>query len=95
MKANPDRWARWIAHGNSYSRKVRDWLATYKLERGCIDCGYKTHSAALQLDHEGPKAVAISTARSSIARLRAEIESGQCKVRCANCHAIKTWERKQ
>jgi hypothetical protein len=75
--------------------KTRDWLASYKLSIGCVDCGFKGHYAALQLDHEGPKSVAISQARSSIGRLKAEIEAGDCKVRCANCHAIKTWERKQ
>jgi hypothetical protein len=75
--------------------KAREWLAKYKLERGCVDCGYREHAAALQLDHEGPKAVEIAEARSSIRRLMAEIEAGQCKVRCANCHSIRTWERKQ
>jgi hypothetical protein len=77
-----------------YRKRVRDWLAAYKLESGCVDCGYRGHFSALQLDHEGPKTVSIADARTSIARLQAEIESGQCKVRCANCHSIRTWERK-
>lgn len=81
--------------GQMTASKTRQWLAAYKLERGCVDCGYKGHYAALQLDHEGMKTVAISTARSSVTRLMQEIEAGQCKVRCANCHAVKTWERKQ
>jgi len=79
----------------AYRKATREWLAQYKLSIGCIDCGYKGHFAALQLDHEGPKSVEIANARSSIERLKAEIEAGQCKVRCANCHSIKTWERKQ
>lgn len=74
---------------------ARIWLSEYKTSRGCFDCGYKEHFSALQLDHEGQKTISISQARSSIARLMAEIESGKCVVRCANCHAIKTWERKQ
>ncbi len=78
-----------------YRRATRKWLAEYKLERGCVDCGFKGHYAALQLDHEGPKSISIADARSSIARLQAEITAGQCQVRCANCHAVKTWERKQ
>lgn len=56
------------------------------------------HSAAvsaLQLDHEGKKSVEIALARTSIDRLLAEIRNGECVVRCANCHSIKTWERKQ
>lgn len=94
-KAHPDRMAKHRASGRTSAKKTRDWLAAYKLASGCVDCGFKAHSAALQLDHEGKKSVAISEARSSIPRLKAEIEAGQCKVRCANCHAIKTWERKQ
>lgn len=94
-KRHRDRYAKHLANARSSAQVVRDWLAAYKLAHGCIDCGYKEHSAALQLDHEGVKSVAISDARSSIARLEAEIKNGQCKVRCANCHSVRTWERKQ
>lgn len=78
-----------------YRKEVRQWLIDYKMDRGCADCGYKGHFAALHMDHEGPKSMEIGAARSSIKRLMAEIENGKCVVRCANCHAIKTWERKQ
>jgi len=94
-KAHPARLEKHRATCRETRRKVYNWLAAYKLKRGCVDCGYRKHSAALQLDHEGPKSVEISEARSSIRRLKAEIEAGQCKVRCANCHSIRTWERKQ
>lgn len=81
--------------GLAYQQAVRAWLADYKVKRGCVDCGYDGHFAALQLDHEGKKSVSIAEARSSIDRLLAEIRNGECVVRCANCHSIKTWERKQ
>lgn len=48
----------------------------------------------LQLDHTGPKSMSIADARSSIRRLKDEIERGKCVVRCANCHAVKTAERR-
>jgi hypothetical protein len=83
------------SRANAYRKATREWLAAYKMERGCVDCGYKGHFSALQLDHEGTKSVEIAKARSSIARLLTEIEAGQCKVRCANCHSIRTWEKKQ
>jgi hypothetical protein len=89
FKAKAD--AQWVAH----QKKVREWLANYKLEHGCADCGFKGHFAALQLDHEGVKSVEISKARTSIARLQAEIAAGKCVVRCANCHSIRTWQQKQ
>lgn len=90
--------SRYAAHKESIKKSrslVRQWLADFKMERGCVDCGYKGHFSALQLDHEGVKSVSIAHARSSISRLKEEIEKGQCVVRCANCHSIKTWERKQ
>lgn len=90
-----DRLEKHRANARKYRALGREWLAAYKLEHGCIDCGFKAHAAALQLDHEGPKAVEIAEARSSIKRLQAEIASGQCVVRCANCHSIRTWARKQ
>src|SRR5258708_3492599 len=31
---------------NSRAKIVRDFLATYKLEKGCIDCGYDKHQSA-------------------------------------------------
>lgn len=72
-------------------RKILSWLSSYKIQRGCKDCGFKIHPAALQLDHEGPKSIEIADARTSITRLKTEIENGKCVVRCANCHSIKTW----
>ena len=94
-KRNPKSLEKHRASGRRGKSKVRQWLADYKMKMGCVDCGYRKHFSALQLDHEGPKSVEISEIRSSIARLQKEIKDGQCKVRCANCHSIKTWERKQ
>lgn len=75
-------------------RRVYAWLSEYKMSRGCVDCGYAKHPAALQLDHEGPKSRSIADSRSSIGGLEREIKNGKCVVRCANCHSIKTLERK-
>lgn len=94
-KAKPNRLAKVRQGAKTYRSKVRAWLAAYKKERGCVDCGYSAHAAALQLDHEGEKTVEIADARSSIRRLTAEIEAGRCVVRCANCHSIRTWKSKQ
>ena len=63
-----------------------------KLERGCIDCGYKAHASALHFDHVDPatKKVEVSKLRcGSVDALLAEI--AKCEVRCANCHAVRTW----
>ncbi len=73
---------------------LRQWLSDYKTERGCVDCGYKEFGCALQFDHMGKKTASISELRSSKKRILKEIEEGDCVIRCANCHAIKTWRDK-
>lgn len=95
MQDNEEFVAKHLAHVRRSARKVRAWLAAYKLSIGCVDCGYNAHFAALQLDHRGVKKTEISAARSSIARLMQVIEEENCEVRCANCHAIRTWQDKQ
>jgi hypothetical protein len=94
-KQHPDRYDKHLASTRTTQQLARNWLAAYKLSHGCADCGYNAHSAALQLHHTGPKSVEIADARSSIARLQAEIENGKCIVLCANCHSIRTWQQKQ
>jgi hypothetical protein len=75
------------------ARKAAD---EYKLSRGCIDCGYKEHPAALHFDHIDPSekscdvASLIGTGRIWATIL---IEAQKCEIRCANCHAVKTWSR--
>lgn len=94
VKQDVSRYGRHLQQGRRSRRAVREWLAEYKLKRGCIDCGYAVHFAALQLDHTGPKGQEIADCRSSIARLQEEIQQGRCVVRCANCHSVKTWADK-
>lgn len=66
-----------------------------KLNRGCFDCGYNKHSIALDFDHIGDKKLAISAMVSRGWALESILqEINKCEVRCANCHRIKTWERK-
>lgn len=69
----------------------------FKLERGCADCGYREHAAALHFDHlipaEKSGAVSGMVRRSSKRLLRAEMD--KCDVVCANCHAIRTFNRRQ
>ena len=72
-------------------------VARIKLERGCVDCGYAEHPAALQFDHvRGAKLEAVSILvgrRVPWSVVMAEI--AKCEVRCANCHAVRTAERGQ
>lgn len=78
---------------NERAKSVRAWLSAYKLEQGCIDCGYRSHPAALEFDHiNGTKELNVCNAKSIT---QAQKEITKCVVRCSNCHAIRTWERLQ
>lgn len=68
-------------------------IQDYKVAQGCADCGYNSHPAALDFDHLGEKLYAVSMMRSyswqSIMR-----EVAKCEVVCANCHRIRTDNRR-
>jgi len=70
--------------------RIRRHIDGVKMARGCIDCGYAAHPAALDFDHLSDKSINVSSAKS-IAQADAEI--AKCEVRCANCHRVKSWER--
>lgn len=68
-----------------------------KTDRGCKDCGYNEHFAALEFDHvDGRDREQDTVARlmgKSINRIMQEIE--KCEVVCGNCHRIRTFNRLQ
>jgi hypothetical protein len=68
----------------------------YQLEKGCADCGYKGHPAALEFDHvNGVKLFNIGEQIGSYSREKLWEEIAKCDVVCANCHAIRTSTRRQ
>lgn len=75
---------------------LKEFVNRYKLLVGCVDCGYKKNPYALQFDHiKGTKFKEISRLVAevySIKLIKEEIR--KCEVRCANCHAIITQERR-
>lgn len=74
---------------NERAANIRRWLDAFKLSLGCIDCGYKKHPAALHFDHiSGEKEINVCNAKSV---RQAQTEIAKCVVRCANCHAEKTF----
>ena len=61
-----------------------------KMLFGCVDCGYRSHPAALQFDHR-PGEVKIHNVAGWPGDLASMIlEMDKCDVVCANCHAIRT-----
>lgn len=75
------------------NRRQREVLTNIKLERGCTDCGYNEHAAALHFDHLSDKRWNIGM---NISRKMEDLleEVAKCEVVCANCHAVRTSERR-
>lgn len=72
-------------------------MQAYKLAVGCADCGYAVHPAALEFDHlpGHAKRFAVTAAifsGYSLEAIFAEIQSTE--VVCANCHRVRTAQRK-
>src|SRR5690606_4196891 len=77
----------------THTQRNRDFLNAYKVACGCVDCGCRGPACVLDFDHLRGKKFTIGegTAKRGKTLLR---EIMKCDVRCANCHRIKTEERK-
>jgi predicted nucleic acid-binding Zn-ribbon protein len=71
----------------------RKMLGDIKLNRGCSDCGYRKHFAALDFDHvRGEKFTQVSLMGTlALERIMAEVD--KCEVVCYRCHRIRTRTR--
>ena len=72
-------------------------IHAYQLEKGCADCGYNKHPAALEFDHL-PGTEKLFNIGEEIGNRSVEsiwLEIAKCDVVCANCHAIRTAERRK
>jgi hypothetical protein len=75
--------------------KFRKYIQEYKSGKTCMDCSHEFPYFILQFDHRpGEKKLfnisKVSAART-LDRLKAEID--KCDLVCANCHAMRTWQR--
>jgi hypothetical protein len=89
--ADPEFKARQLALVRARKAARRQLLATIKLERGCIDCGYRSESRFLQFDHRDPSAKSFTISNQLMKPLEIVMaEVAKCDVRCASCHEIRS-----
>ena len=75
----------------AHNKRTKKFIKRVKLYLGCLTCGYKKSSDALQFDH-----LDITTKVREISRMSAcsftvlKNEMRKCRVLCANCHAEHT-----
>jgi hypothetical protein len=79
-----------------HQQRNTEYCQRIKLERGCMDCGYRAHAEALDFDHRDPDTkggnIAQMTSSASLERIIVEIE--KCDVVCANCHRVRSARRR-
>lgn len=80
----------------STERKMKE-IHDYQLEKGCVDCGYNKHPAALEFDHvnSAEKLFNIGEEIGNRSREALWAEIAKCEIVCANCHAIRTATRRE
>jgi len=84
-----------VSRYTDYYKPRRDrrcyWIDKYKMAKGCDECGYNSHPAALQFAHID-RMTKIGYVKEMVShkikRLVAEMR--KCRVLCANCHAVET-----
>ena len=79
------------------SRKVVDLVNRWKRTKGCACCGFNKHHAGLVLDHLDQTTKSRTTGRNRAynplwSRERLKDELAKCRVLCATCHYIHTYE---
>jgi len=75
-------------------KQFRDKLAQIKENTGCKDCGIKNH-IILDFDHIKDKKYNVSQMiRDGFSWKAITREIEKCEVVCANCHRIRTYNRR-
>ena len=83
-----------VCGGRFRQQARRRHVQVYKQLKGCTDCGYNAHWAALDFDHvRGEKLFTVAQQIGKVGTDKLWAEIAKCEVVCANCHRIRTQER--
>lgn len=78
-----------------YRRIVRNYIVRIRIIVPCKDCGKNYHWTMMQFDHiKGKKIFNICSGPSQYGIDKVKDEITKCEIVCANCHAARTWKRK-
>jgi hypothetical protein len=95
-----------IRHANNRPRKRQllklrrkerlEWLWSLK-DKPCVDCGIRFHPIAMEWDHlpQFEKSFSIADNFASFSKERILTEVAKCELVCANCHAVRTFTRRE
>ncbi|MEX2229835.1 MAG: hypothetical protein WEB13_09390 [Dehalococcoidia bacterium] len=76
---------------------LREWIRSLKSSQPCADCGGYFHWIAMTYDHlpGSAKRGEISNLIAGGYRRVVEAELEKCELVCANCHAVRTYLRRE
>lgn len=86
-----------LAVRHAYIVSRRAWYVSLKQGRPCSDCGGVFHHSAMQWDHVSAEDKSLNVAdlyRKSASKTAILVEIKKCELVCANCHALRTWNRR-
>jgi hypothetical protein len=86
-----------ISYMGDLKKRASLFITQYKKNKKCIDCGFDgfNYPEVLEFDHLRDKEFDVSMHTkytSSLERIQKEME--KCELVCANCHRIRTVNRK-
>jgi hypothetical protein len=88
--------ARRQAENNRRQDEFRAWYVGLKAGRPCADCGVEFHPVAMHWDHLPgfKKEAALGFLVRLGSRQRVLDEIAKCELVCANCHAVRSFKRR-
>lgn len=81
---------------SAFRRHGRLTVAAAKKDQPCTDCGGVFPPCVMDFDHvpeRGPKLFDLGRSDRSLKAIAEEL--AKCDIVCANCHRIRTWERRR
>ena len=80
-----------------HKAEIRSWIQQLKSDMPCADCKLQWPYYVMHFDHLGDdKEMEINEAvNRGWSRARIQLEIDKCELVCANCHAIRTYQRAQ
>lgn len=81
-------------HKKKILQELKKEIREIKESSNCTDCGKKYPYYVMQFDHiKGIKLFDIGNSNHWWSRKRLTEETEKCEIVCANCHAIRTYNR--
>lgn len=78
-----------------YRKRRADYIRACR-SQACADCGNDYPWYVMEFDHvRGSKIRTIAAMSSSVGMTKLKEEIAKCDVVCANCHAVRTFKRRQ